>query len=459
MISLLKRKNNKDKDLIALIDGEHYPQVTYDAIAMLKKIYKGNFKGIVFLGGTEKLAINNIEGFFGEKVYRIKDIDTDFKAALKYFKPDVVYDLSDEPVVNYVIRMKIASFCLANKCSYIGPDFLFSYEKENIHCSKPTIAIIGTGKRIGKTAVSSFISKIYTSEDVNVCIIAMGRGGPKNPQIIKGNKINITPEYLLDISNKGMHASSDYIEDALTSKVTAVGCRRCGGGFGGKVFMSNIKEGISVAEKLNPDLIIVEGSGASVPDVEADATICVIGAGQNWENIIGYLGIYRILSSDLIIITMCEKPLADRDKIIFLEREIKKINPKASIIKTIFRPEPLSDINGKKVFIAMTASKIVEPIIRDYIENNFNCRVMKMSFNLGNREELRKDLEKSKDYDTIMTELKAASVDVVTDYAFKHKKEIIYMNNIPIVIGGNKLLEKELKNIFSKEKDQYGFKR
>ncbi|MBA7592189.1 Cyclic 2,3-diphosphoglycerate synthetase [subsurface metagenome] len=101
----------------------------------------------------------------------------------------------------------------------------------------------------------------------------------------------------------------------------------------------------------------------------------------------------------------------------------------------------------------MTASKIIEPIIKNYVENNFNCSVIKMSFNLGNREELRKDLEKNGGYDTILTELKAASVDVLTDYAFKHKKEIIYMNNIPIVIGGNKLLEKELKNIFSKEKD------
>lgn len=453
MISLLKRKNNKGKNLIALVDGEHYPQVTYDAVAMLKKIYPGNFKGIIFLGGTEKLVINNLEDFFGEEVYTIKDIDIDFKAALEYFKPDIVYDLSDEPVVNYIIRMKIASFCLANKCSYMGPDFLFSYEREDIHCSKPTLSIIGTGKRIGKTAVSSYISKIYVQENVNVCVVAMGRGGPRSPQIIRGDKIDITPEYLLGISNKGMHASSDYIEDALTSKITTVGCRRCGGGFGGKIFMTNIKEGIDIAVKLNPDLIIIEGSGASIPDVEADATICVIGAGQNWENIIGYLGIYRILSSDMIIITMCEEPLADRDKINFLEREIKKINSKAKIIKTVFRPQPLSDIGGKKIFIAMTASKIIEPIIRDHIENNFNCSVIKMSFNLGNREELRKDLEKNRDYDTILTELKAASVDVLTDYAFKHKKEIIYMNNTPIILGGKGVLEGELKNIFSKEKD------
>ena len=132
MINLLKRKSNKDKDLIVLIDGEHYPQVTYDAIAMLKKIYPGNFKGIVFLGGTEKLVVDDLETFFGERVYKIKDIDIDFQAALKYFKPDIVYDLSDEPVVNYMIRMKIASFCLYHKCSYMGPDFLFSYEIQNL---------------------------------------------------------------------------------------------------------------------------------------------------------------------------------------------------------------------------------------------------------------------------------------------------------------------------------------
>jgi len=79
VISLLKRKNNKSKNLIVLVDGEHYPQVTYDAVAMLKKIYPGNFKGIIFLGGTEKLVISNLGDFFGEEVYTIKGIDIDFK--------------------------------------------------------------------------------------------------------------------------------------------------------------------------------------------------------------------------------------------------------------------------------------------------------------------------------------------------------------------------------------------
>jgi cyclic 2,3-diphosphoglycerate synthase len=454
VINLLKKKNNKGKSLVALIDGEHYPSVTYDAINMLKKIYTGDFKGIIFLGGTEKLTIDNIEDFFGEKVYTIKDIDSDFMKALEYFKPDIVYDLSDEPVVNYIIRMKIASFCLYQKCSYMGPDFLFSYEKKNRICKKPSIAIIGTGKRIGKTAISSYISRLLKSENVRVCVVAMGRGGPEKPQLIDGSYVDINPEYLLDINSKGMHASSDYIEDALTSRVATIGCRRCGGGFGGKVFMSNVEEGISTAEKLNPDLIIVEGSGASVPDVKADFCVCVIGGGQEWGSIVGYLGIYRILSADLVIITMCEKPIADEDKIRYLEKEIRKVNPVAPILRTVFRPEPLSDISGKKIFLAMTSNEVIESSIKKYLEDNFKCSVAKISFNLGNRKKLKEDIEKNKDYyDTILTELKAASVDVLTDYAHKNNKGIIYLNNITVVLNDEDILRDKLKKIFLERKN------
>jgi len=453
VINLLKKKSNKGKNLIALIDGEHYPKVTYDAVDMLKKAYKGNFKGIIFLGGTEKISMDNIEDYFGEKVYVIKNIDLDFRDALNYFQPDIVYDLSDEPVVNYITRMKIASFCLASKCSYMGPDFLFSYEKEDMPCGKPSISIIGTGKRIGKTAISSYVSKVFDGEKINICVVAMGRGGPGKVQVIRGDRIEMNPEYLLGISNKGMHASSDYIEDALTSRVTTVGCRRCGGGFGGKIFMSNIKEGIKAAENLDPDLIIVEGSGASIPDVKVDRCICVIGAGQSWGSIVGYLGIYRILSADLIILTMCEKPLADRSKISFMEKEINKINPEALVVKTIFRPQPLSDIEGKKIFMAMTSSRSIESKIKEYMEKNFKCKIKYISFNLGDRKELKDDLKKNGDYDTILTELKAASVDVLTDFACKNKKDVVYMNNIPIILNGEERFKRELMKLFLKEKN------
>lgn len=450
MLNLLKNQSNNFKRLIAIIDGEHYPQITLDAINVLKNEFDGKFCGIIFLGGSEKITSGNFNDFFNDEVYAIKDFQKDFLAALEYFKPDVVYDLSDEPVVNHLVRMKIASFCFYKKASYMGPDFLFKYEESLYWTINPSISIIGTGKRIGKTAISSYIVNIFKNSGLEVLVVAMGRGGPREPQLLKGEEIDITPEYLLSLSNRGLHASSDYIEDALMSKVTTIGCRRCGGGFGGKVFLSNVVEGTKLADSLNPDLIILEGSGAALPDAKADANICVIGASQDWNDIVGYLGVYRILISEIIILTNCEKPVANSKKVKNLEDNIKLINPGARIYKSIFRPQPLGSIENKKIIIAMTAKSIIEDKIKRYIEENFHCTVIGVTFNLANRPLLKKDLKSFKNFDTVLTELKAASVDVVTDFAIKSGKEVIYMNNIPRILNNDKILSKNLKDVYNK---------
>ncbi|MHB1375957.1 MAG: P-loop NTPase family protein [Candidatus Humimicrobiaceae bacterium] len=448
MLNLLNDQSSSFKRLIAIIDGEHYPQITFDAIEVLKKEFPGEFCGIIFLGGTEKIITGNFTDFFNDKVFVIKNFLTDFPAALDRFAPDLVYDLSDEPVVNHRIRMTIASFCFFKKASYMGPDFLFKYEKKLYETKNPSISIIGTGKRIGKTAISSFIAKIFKKNALDVLIVAMGRGGPKDPQLVRGEDIDISPQYLLSLSSKGLHASSDYIEDAMMTRITTIGCRRCGGGFGGKVFLSNVSEGAKLADSLNPDVIILEGSGTSVPEVQTFKTICVVGANQNWDEITGYLGIYRILVSDLVILTNCEKPLATRKEINNLENNIKTINPSANIYRSIFRPEPLGSIENKKVVVAMTAKSIIEDKIKKYIEKKFNCTVAGITFNLSNRPLLKKDLESYADYDTVLTELKAASVDVVTDFALKSGKEIIYMNNICKILSGSKTFEKKLLQLY-----------
>jgi cyclic 2,3-diphosphoglycerate synthase len=450
MIDLLKNKKNRDKKLVALIDGEHYPQINNDAINILKKNYPGFFSGIIFLGGTEKLVVGNLDDFFKEKVFPIKDLDIDFMKALDLFTPDLVYDLSDEPVVNYDKRMKIASFCMFKQSSYMGPDFLFEYEEKSIKINKPSMLIIGTGKRIGKTAVSSYVARQLSPAD-DVCVIAMGRGGPQHPQVIRGSQMDITPEFLLGLSRSGFHASSDYIEDALFSKITTVGCRRCGGGFSGKFFLSNIREGVCIAEKLNPEIVIVEGSGASVPPVKADHTICVIGADQSWESIVGYLGLYRILMSDLIFLTMCEEPLTDKSHIDSLESEILKYKSNIKIVKSVFRPEPLGSIQGRKIFMALTAKSSIEDKIKEYIEKKYNCEIIRVSFNLSNRDKLKKELLDCNNYDTILTELKASSVDLVTEFAVANKKHITYMNNIPVILEGEDHLKNLLKELHRKK--------
>jgi len=328
----------------------------------------------------------------------------------------------------------------------MGPDFCFEHEAPLYSFTKPSLLIIGTGKRIGKTGVSSYIASLI-SKKRKVCILAMGRGGPAKPTLLKGSNIKITPEYLLDISRKGMHASSDYIEDALFSKVDTVGCRRCGGGFGGKFFLSNISEGVKLCEKTNPDLIIVEGSGASVPPVKTDHCICLIGADQEWESIAGYLGIYRILISGMVIMTMCEEPVATGQKISALEKEIRSANPDIKIIKTVFRPKPLYPVEGKKVFMVLTAKSVAGNNIKKYLENEYKCTVTGMSYNLANRDKLKDELQDFNDYDVLLSELKAASVDMVTEFAASNGKDINYMNNIPVITEGTGLFNDFIKDL------------
>ncbi|MBN2073712.1 MAG: 2,3-diphosphoglycerate synthetase [Actinobacteria bacterium] len=455
MKNLLQRRNNRNKKLVALIDGEHYPQVNRDAINLLKECFSGVFCGIIFLGGTEKISGMDLKEYYGEKIFIIRELDTDFIEALRYFKPDIAYDLSDEPVVDYQARMKIASFCLVEDCDYMGPDFLFSHQPEKIKVSKPGISIIGTGKRIGKTAISSHIARIFKGENIEVCIVAMGRGGPGEPRVMKGSEVEITPRYLLDLSRSGIHASSDYIEDALLGGITTVGCRRCGGGFGGGIFMTNVDRGIEIAETLNPGVMIVEGSGASVPPVSVDCTICVVGAHQGWESIVGYLGIYRIMMADLVILTMCEEPMASEEEILLLENEIRKFNPAVKIIRTVFRPRPLSNIKNRKIFVALTAQEAIRNKIESYLEMEYGAEVASISFALADRTRLKKDLMDSPPFDMILTELKAAAVDFITEYALKNMIGISYIDNIPLILNKNVILREELFELLKMEKIKY----
>ncbi len=63
---------------------------------------------------------------------------------------------------------------------------------------------------------------------------------------------------------------------------------------------------------------------------------------------------------------------------------------------------------------------------------------MGISNNLSNRELLQKDLLKHKgNFTTLLTELKAASVDVVTNMGLNLGAEVIYADNVPITVGGD----------------------
>jgi len=449
--------------VLCLVDGEHYFPVTKSAVDKIES--KGyDVKLLLFIGGTEKLRDSNVDVIsekfnkpvlFGENH---KEIPYDLiEQSIIEYDVDYVFDLSDEPVVNYSKRFKIATVVLQQGVVYKGPDFEFKPLKEYDVLENPSYKILGTGKRIGKTAVSAYTARLINTEDkYDPCIVAMGRGGPEVPEVVHGDEIKLTPQYLMEQSDQGKHAASDHWEDALLSRVLTVGCRRCAGGMAGQVYITNMVDGAKLTNDLNTNLIAIEGSGSAIPPIKTNKNIVLVGANQPIETLTEYFGPFRIKLADLIIITMCDEQICSKEKLNDLMDSIHEINPNAEVIPTIFRPAPVESIENKNVLFATTAPESVQPLLKEYLEYNYNCNVVAISSNLSNRPLLQEDIDKNIDnVDILLTEIKAAAIDVATKVALNKGLEVVYCDNIPIPINDSYNLENAIMKIVHEAVDDF----
>ena len=249
----------------------------------------------------------------------------------------------------------------------------------------------------------------------------------------------MTPSYLLEQADAGKHAASDHWENALTSRVITVGCRRCGGGMAGAPFMSNVVEGAEVANTVDVDFVIMEGSGVTLPPVYTDKHVVIVGAHQHVKFVKEYFGPFRILIAVLVIVTMCEEPMAPPEKVDEMEKVLNNINPGVDQVHCVFRPRPLGDIKGRRIALTTTAPPaILQTTIVPYIEGTYDCTIVGASPHLSNRPRVREDLEEMLPHaDVLLTEVKASAIDVVTREAVGRGLDVVYMDNILQRVGGN----------------------
>lgn len=399
--------------------------------------------GAVLVGGKEKLPAEGLNRLAGAELIVDDDPRVALDKALVDLTPDAVMDLSDEPVLDYRRRHQLAAIALARGVGYEGSDFRFLPPPRPRLATKPSIAIVATGKRTGKTAVSSFLARTMVEGGHRPIIVAMGRGGPEEPEVMRGDEMELDPRSLLDMADQGKHAASDFVEDALLAKVPTVGCRRCGGGMAGGVDISNVPQGVEVANDLPGDIIIFEGSGAAIPPVHADVTVLVAPAHVDPEYVAGYMGPYRLLLADFGVVTMCENPFGSPSQVSTLSSVIRNAfridrgePPKEiEVVRTVFRPEPTKPVDGRSVFLATTAPEAVGESLRRHLEDEHKCRVVGISHALSDRAQLEKDLSGLKEADTLLTEIKAAGIDVATRRALDAGLDVIYMDNIPVGTG------------------------
>ena len=351
---------------MALIDGEHYAPVVRDALRALPY----EWVGAIMLGGTEKLR--------GGDDYGVPLLDG-------FGDAEVVVDLSDEPVLDPEARMRWAARALAAGLPYEGAGFRFDppvLEPFEL----PSIGVIGTGKRVGKTAVTVQIAR-ELARDRSVVVVAMGRGGPREPEVVETPP---TVEELVARSREGRHAASDHLEIAALAGVPTIGCRRAGGGIHGAVTTSNVAAGARLAVERNPDIVIFDGSGAAIPPIAVDRRVLVVGRGKPADE-------YRRLISDVIV----EEPG--------------------------LRLRPTAPLHGRVAVFTAGATDV----------SHLEADIVHVSANLADREALRSDLV---DADTYLVELKAAAIDVVAEHALAH--------GIEVVLAANDVHAPELEELF-----------
>ncbi len=420
-----------------LIDGEHYPPVVLDAMQSVQQSLDAECVAAAFLGGTEKIREATD---YGVPLVVGRDPVSAVEKALGEYEIDVVVDLSDEPVIGYRERMKIASLALYAGARYLGSDFELKPPDLRPVSTKPAMAVIGTGKRVGKTAISGYLARLLATEGFDPGVVSMGRGGPRRPEVIEGHKMEVGSEYLLEALGRGAHAASDYYETAALSRVITVGCRRCGGGLAGEPFASNVLEGAEIANGLDTRVTVFDGSGAAMPPVEVERRVLVAGANQDPEYIVGFLGTYRLLLSDLVLLTMSEEPMADGEKVHGLLAAVRRVRPDLVVIPTVFRPRPVGKVEGLRVGYVSTAPPAVLDTLSRHLEEHYGCEVVAASGNLSDRKRLGADLEEMSGVEAYLTEIKAAAVDVVTRRGSAEGKPVFYCDNDPVGEGLDRAL-------------------
>jgi cyclic 2,3-diphosphoglycerate synthase len=406
---------------VVLIDGEHYAPVVRDAIAALPY----DVAAAVLVGGTEKLRG---DGDYGVPLAEGLD------EALAEHAPDLVYDLSDEPVLGPRERLRLASRVLARGLPYEGADFRFDPPAREPF-ALPSLGIVGTGKRVGKTALAGYAARLL-AEERDLVVVAMGRGGPPDPEVCE---LAPTVDDLLELSRAGRHAASDYLEDAALAGVVTIGCRRCGGGLAGAPVVSNVREGARLAAERRPDLVVFEGSGAALPPVETTRTVLVAPAQEPPEVVAGYLNAYRILLCDLVVLTMAE----DEVDVEPMRRAIADVKD-VPVVATVLRPRPVADVTGRRVAFFSTAPEAALPRLAQHLETDHGADVVHASGNLARRDELRSELE-DVDADVFLVEIKAAAIDVVAEAASEDDVDVVFCDNAVLPRPGERDLDAELR--------------
>lgn len=456
------------KRSLVVVDGEHSTR----AVALaLRRLRSNDLEpvGLFFLGGSEKATPEDFAELLPVReaphplsVPALRDA---LAAAIDELSPQLVVDLSDSPVQTRSLRETLAAVAAWKSVAYEGPGYRFEPPSLPRVAELPTVSVVGTDKRTGKTTVCAELALELARSGHSPIVVTMGRGGPESPVYIPPGKLSAEPLELLRLVDDGLHAASDYVEDAVFTRLPTVGAWRCGGGVLGECGPSSVPEAVRLAnteaERIGADVIVLEGSGSAIPPVASDTYVVVcpweaakrgstpqergdrrierrklieFEEARGWApEVFEGLGYYRLLVADAVVVTGVPTSVSAAD-LDATESVLSRLaRPHARIVFCAYRPEIDADLAGKKVAIATTAPEESLPDIAAALEAHAGVRVVASTASLSDPQRLSRELDSIlASADVLVTELKGRAVDVAARAALERGKAVAFCRLVPV---------------------------
>lgn len=428
--------------VVVLVDGEHHPDAVRAAVATLRD--RGDEPVLAcYVGGSEKVAVRGTPPDVGvPAVWPDQPLDA-LAGLVGGQQAEAVIDLTADPVVDDRRRARFVAVTLMAGAAYEAAGVRWTPPPRPHLTARPAVAITATGKRAGKTAVSAALARHAAAAGRRPVVVAMGRGGPADPVVVAARQ-RLTVAHLLEVARNGGHAASDFYEDAVMTGLPTVGCRRVGEGPAGEVAYSNVAAGVAAAERLDADLVVLEGSGAALPPVHADVTVLVVPATIDPVALHAMLPV-RFLLADLVVISLADPASVPAERTLATVAAVDQIlgglppasggsdrahRPALGLAVTRFRLHPMQAVAGQRVLLATTAPPAAAGRLAADVAA-LGGQVVGVTHDLADRVALRAALAAAPAHDVLLTELKAAAVDVAAAVATERGAATVFYDNRP----------------------------